>query len=472
MDFGDILSKMTSKRIVVVGDVMLDRFIHGTVSRISPEAPVPVLSYQGEAVNPGGAANVALNLVRLGVQATVIGVTGNDENAVILADKLAEEPQIKFKAIADAKRPTTVKTRFSSSGQQILRVDHEQATPLPQAIYKRLLSAVKSALKDADMLILSDYNKGVIDHSTAQHIISLAKDAGVAVVADPKKTDASVYKGSHLITPNIHEFRAMTGLPLDNHRDIIAAGRDLSRRYRFKSILVTLGADGMMLINGKKDAHHIKSFAQSVFDVSGAGDTVIATVSAGMATGCDLLSAIEMANTAAGIVVGKSGTATTLAGEILAKSATSKPQSVSDVLGLVKLWRDAGLKVGFTNGCFDLLHPGHLFVLEKAALSCDRLIVGLNSDASTRRLKGEGRPHQDEDTRAAVLASLPAVDAVVIFDAPTPIKLIKSIIPDRLIKGGDYKADDVVGAETVRAHGGKVVIIPTKPGFSTTRLGS
>ena len=472
MHFGEILSAMAGKKIVVVGDVMLDRFVYGAVSRISPEAPVPVLSYQGEKLNPGGAANVALNLVRLGVCATVIGVTGADENAAILAQKLSAEPQIKLKAIADRKRPTTVKTRFSSSGQQILRVDHEEVVPLPQAAYQRLLTAVKSALKNADMLILSDYDKGVIDHSSAQHIISLAKDAGVMVVADPKKTDASVYKGSNLITPNIHELRKMTGLALSHHRDIIAAGRDIARRHKIKSVLVTMGADGMMLINDKKDAHHIKSFAQSVFDVSGAGDTVIATVASAMATGCDLITAIEMANTAAGIVVGKSGTATTLPGEILAKSAWPKPQSESDVLSLVKLWRDAGLTVGFTNGCFDLLHPGHLWVLEKAAATCDRLIVGLNSDASTRRLKGEGRPHQNQETRAGVLANLPAVDAVVVFDTPTPQKIIKSITPDRLIKGGDYKAGDVVGADIVKAHGGKTVIIPTKPGFSTTRLGS
>ena len=471
MTFGSILSEAPNKKIVVVGDLMLDRFIHGQVNRISPEAPVPVLSYQGESLNPGGAANVALNLVRLGVQVSLIGVTGADDHAKILADKIATEPQINLKTITDAKRPTTVKTRFSSAGQQILRVDHEETAPLSQSIYKKLLSAVNSALRGADMVIISDYNKGVIDHSSAQHIVNLAKDAGVPVVADPKKLDPSVYKGNTLITPNLHEFRHMTGLPLNTHRDIIAAGRDIARRHKIKSILVTLGADGMMLIDGQKDAHHIKSHAQSVFDVSGAGDTVIATISAAMTAGADMLTATEMANTAAGIVVGKAGTATTLPGEILAKTASPNTNSESDVLGLVQLWRDAGLKIGFTNGCFDLLHPGHLWVLEKAAAQCDRLVVGLNSDRSTRRLKGEGRPHQDQDTRAAVLASLPCVDAVVVFDTPTPAKIIKAIAPDRLIKGGDYKANDVVGADTIKARGGKVVIIPTKPGFSTTRLG-
>ena len=469
--FGEIFSKMHGKRIVVVGDLMLDRFVYGDVSRISPEAPVPVLSYKNELINPGGAANVALNLVRMGVGVDLIGVTGNDDNANNLIEKINEEPQIKLKHITDPKRPTTVKTRFSSSGQQILRLDHEDNAPLGQATFKKLLSAVKSALKKADLLIISDYNKGVIDHSSAQHIVTLAREAGVAVVADPKKLDASAYKGNALITPNIHEFRQMTGLPLTSHRDIIAAGRELCRRQKIKSILVTLGANGVILIDGKKDAHHIKSRAKSVFDVSGAGDTVIAIMAAAIAAGADAVTATNMANTAAGIVVSKAGTATTLPGEIMAKTANPYTMSESDVLGMVKLWRDAGLTIGFTNGCFDLLHPGHLWVLEKAAAECDRLIVGLNSDQSTRRLKGEGRPHQNQDIRASVLASLPCVDAVVVFNAPTPAKIIKAIAPDRLIKGGDYKADDIVGADLVKARGGKIIIAATKPGFSTTRLG-
>ena len=467
----DIISAMPSKKIVVVGDLMLDRFINGGVTRISPEAPVPVLSYQDETLIPGGAANVARNLARFGVNTVLIGVTGDDAPAQQLLDNLAEEPQIKLKTLRDPKRPTTVKTRFSSSNQQIMRLDHEHISPLSQALYKRLFAAVKTALRGADALILSDYNKGVIDHSTAQHITAMANDAGVPVIADPKKPDASTYKGNTLITPNISEFRYMTGLALTSHQEIANAARDVIRRQKIKSILVTLGADGMMLIDAK-NAHHVSSQAQSVFDVSGAGDTVIASITAALAAGADMKTATELANTAAGIVVGKAGTATTLAGEILASIAPSYTVSKSDVFDMVGLWRDAGLTVGFTNGCFDLLHPGHLWVLEKAAAACDRLIVGLNSDRSTRRLKGPGRPHQSQDKRASVLASLPMVDAVVVFDAPTPAKLITAIRPDRLIKGGDYNALDVVGRDTVIARGGKVVIVPTKPGFSTTRLGS
>ena len=472
MKNSQMIGQMPGKKIVVVGDIMLDRFISGDVSRISPEAPVPVLSFKDEMIVPGGAANVARNLTRFGVQVSLIGITGDDQNADLLRQSLAEENGIALKAIKDSKRPTTVKTRFTSAGQQMLRVDHEKSLPLTQSLYKKLIQSVDTALAKADLLIISDYNKGVIDHSTAQEITTRAKKAGVKVIADPKKLDPSTYRNCDLITPNIHEFKQMTGLVLESHKDVIAAAKDMIRSHQIKLILVTMGADGMMLVaDDLKDAKHITSQAKSVFDVSGAGDTVIATLAAAIACGGDLADATELANTAAGVVVGKAGTATVLPGEILAQTEPSYTLSESDVISMVKIWRDAGLVVGFTNGCFDLLHPGHLWVLEKAAATCDRLIVGLNSDRSTRKLKGEGRPHQTEDIRAAVLASLDAVDAVVVFDTPTPAKIIKAIAPDRLIKGGDYKAEDVVGRDTVIAQGGKVVIIPTKPGFSTTRLG-
>ena len=468
--FSSIMSAMPGKRITVVGDVMLDQFVTGKVNRISPEAPVPVLTYQSESLMPGGAANVARNLARFGILSTLIGVVGQDDNASKLVTCLAEEPSITLKAIADRQRLTTVKTRFTSSGQQILRLDHEVTAPLSPALTKRLVNTVKSALSKTDVLILSDYNKGLLDQNTVQALIALAKDAGVTVVADPKKNDPSVYKGCDLITPNLQEFRQMTGLDLTSRDAIIDAAKAMVRRQKLGAILITLGADGMVLVTKGQPPLSVQAQAKTVFDVSGAGDTVIAAIAATLATGGTLDDAIRLATVAAGLVVGKSGTATVLAGEILAETSPSYGKSQEDVQAMVKSWRDEGLTIGFTNGCFDLLHPGHLWVLEKAAACCDKLIVGLNSDQSTRRLKGQGRPFQDEGTRAAVLAGLPMVDAVVIFDSPTPAKLIKAIAPDRLIKGGDYNAKDVVGRQTVLARGGKVVIIPTKPGFSTTRL--
>ncbi|MCE2517243.1 MAG: bifunctional heptose 7-phosphate kinase/heptose 1-phosphate adenyltransferase [Alphaproteobacteria bacterium] len=471
-NWGQLFTTISSKKTVVVGDIMLDRFVHGSVNRISPEAPVPVLKWSHENLMPGGAANVARNLARYGVGVTLIGVMGKDLGADQLRDTLAREPNIRLKAFIDPQRQTTVKTRFTSTGQQMLRVDHESPAPLNDKIYKRVLAAVETALKSADALILSDYDKGMIDHSSAKAIITMARKAGVMVIADPKKTDPSVFSGVTVMTPNFNELTQMTSLPLAKQDQIAHAANDVAIQNKIKSLLVTLGADGMMLVQPKKPNHHVSSLAQSVYDVSGAGDTVIATLTAALAAGASPEDATTLANIAAGIVVGKSGTATTLPGEVLAATAPRHQLLEKDAKGMVKIWQDAGLKVGFTNGCFDLLHPGHLWLLEKAAATCDRLVVGLNSDASTRKLKGDGRPHQIEERRAAVLSSLPMVDAVVIFDAPTPARLIKSLSPDVLIKGGDYKAEEVVGRQTVIANGGKVVIVPTKPGFSTTRLGS
>ena len=468
--YGEILTRMTASRIVVIGDIMLDRFIHGRVDRISPEAPVPVLNFEGEVNMPGGAANVARNLAHLGVSVTLIGLVGKDNSAALLSQALEAEPAIAYRPITADSCMTTVKTRFTASGQQMLRVDEENNQPVSQSTYKRLISAVERALKKADAVILSDYNKGIIDHSTAKAVIDMARQVGIPVIADPKKTDASVFKGVSLMTPNLGELKAMTSLAASTVNDIHVAAKNLIKAHKINAILVTLGPDGMLYVEKGKPPHHITSIAQSVYDVSGAGDTVIANFTAALTAGADQLHAISLANTAAGIVVGKSGTATTLPGEIIARYAPRYAKDEQDILSLVKIWRDTGMKIGFTNGCFDQLHPGHIRVLEKAAQSCDRLIVGLNSDDSTRKLKGPGRPIQPEGRRAAVLASLPMVDGVVVFNKPTPARLIKAITPDVLIKGGDYKADDVVGAKHVKDHGGKVVIVPIRDGFSTTRL--
>lgn len=467
---GDILTKMTNCKIVVVGDIMLDRFIHGNVDRISPEAPVPVLNFQGEHNMPGGAANVARNLAHLGVDVTLIGLVGKDSNSDHLAEAIAEEPAITYRPLTLESRMTTVKTRFTASGQQILRVDEENKQPVTQAVYQRLLKMVERSLNKTDALILSDYNKGIIDHSTAQAIIALAKEKGIRVIADPKKIDPSVFKGASLMTPNLGEFKAMTTLATNTMKDIGFAAKSLVKTNKMDALLVTLGPDGMMYVEKNKAPEHISSMAKSVYDVSGAGDTVIAAFTAAITAGADPVDAMSLANTAAGLVVGKSGTATVMPGEILADTSPRFAHTEKDLLSLVNIWRESGMKIGFTNGCFDQLHPGHIRVLEKAAATCDRLIVGLNSDGSTRKLKGPGRPLQTEGRRAAVLAALPMVDGVVIFNKPTPAQIIKKLTPDVLIKGGDYKADDVVGAKHVKENGGKVVIVPIRQGFSTTRL--
>ncbi|MGU9961921.1 MAG: D-glycero-beta-D-manno-heptose-7-phosphate kinase [Candidatus Puniceispirillales bacterium WSBS_2018_MAG_OTU23] len=474
-NWGQLFQTIISKKIVVIGDVMLDRFIHGRVDRISPEAPVPVLTWTGENLMPGGAANVARNLAGYGVDVTLIGIIGKDQDGEQLKSTLKDAVNIKFKSIIDTSRQTTVKTRFQSSRQQMLRLDNETRLPLNPAIQKRLLKFAETAIAAADAVILSDYDKGMIDRKTVKSIIKMAKQKGVMVIADPKKTDPSVFSGVDVMTPNRAEFQKMTpSLQASSQQvsnaDIADAANKVSEEHKIKSLLITLGADGMMLAGGGTPPYHVKSTAQSVFDVSGAGDTVIAALTAALAAGAGLKDATELANTAAAIVVSKSGTATTTPGEVLATAAPPYHKSEQDVKAMAQAWQDAGLTMGFTNGCFDLLHPGHLWLLEKAKARCERLVVGVNSDASTRRLKGDGRPYQSQTHRIAVLASLPMVDAVVVFDTPTPAKLIKLLNPNRLIKGGDYKAAAVVGRASVLAAGGKVIIIPTKHGFSTTRL--
>ena len=469
-NMGAILTKMNNCKIVVVGDIMLDRFIHGQVDRISPEAPVPVLKLQGEHNMPGGAANVARNLAHLGVDVTLIGLVGKDQNADILSLAIEDEPAITYRPLAIDNRMTTVKTRFTASGQQILRVDEENNQTVTQSVYSRLLKMVERALNKADALILSDYNKGIIDHSTAQAIIALAKEKGIRVIADPKKIDPTVFKGASLMTPNLGEFKAMTTLATNTMQDIGFAAKSLVKSNKMDALLVTLGAEGMMYAEKNTAPLHISSMAKSVYDVSGAGDTVIATFTAAITAGAEPVDAMSLANTAAGLVVAKSGTATTMPGEILADVSPRFAHTEKDLLSLINIWRETGMKIGFTNGCFDQLHPGHIRILEKAAATCDRLIVGLNSDDSTRKLKGPTRPIQSEGRRAAVLSALPMVDGVVIFNTPTPAQLIKKLTPDVLIKGGDYKADEVVGAKHVKDNGGKVVIVPIREGFSTTRL--
>jgi len=467
---GEIFTRISKAKLVIVGDVMLDQFISGHVERISPEAPVPVMSRTRSAAMPGGAANVARNLSHLGARVTLIGVTGHDEAATMLKSTIATEPGIRFRAIADRNRPTTLKTRYTAAGQQILRVDEENTTEITATIARKILAVAEKEIKVADALILSDYNKGVITRDMAGALIRLAGKAGIPVLVDPKKTDASVFAGASIITPNLGEFRQMTGLPLIGQNDIARASRDLASAHGIGQILTTLGAEGMMLVDASSPPLQIASMARAVFDVSGAGDTVIAMLSAALAVGAESVEAVRLANAAAGIVVGKAGTSSVMPGEILSELVTGGASDAARLQEQILGWRHEGLKIGFTNGCFDLLHPGHIRVLEKAASSCDRLIVGLNSDSSTRKLKGEGRPLQDEDTRAAVLASLPMVSAVAIFSEKTPARLIRRIMPDRLIKGGDYTADQIIGADLVRANGGKVIVVPTRQGYSTTRL--
>jgi len=465
------LVALQKTRILVIGDVMLDRFIDGSVSRISPEAPVPVLEKSRETQMPGGAANVAGNLASLGCDVRLVSVTGDDAQGQSVAALLGANMAIDFHQVIDRRRPTTTKTRFRADGQQVLRFDEETTDAVDAAIGKQLLDTFVAALDDADLVILSDYAKGTVPPGLIAEVITHARNAGKTVVADPKLADFSAYAGASLLTPNLAELRGTGMVAGDTLEQIAASASRLAAAHDMEAILVTLSARGMLLAGADGSWHHAPAQAREVFDVSGAGDTVIAMMAAALAGGIDCTEAMSLANIAASVVVAKSGTAIATPGEIIDQAgAATPPLDWPHWAATCRTWRDAGQSIGFANGCFDLLHPGHLFLLQEAAAQCDRLIVGLNSDASVRRLKGDGRPAQPAERRAAAMIQLPFIDGVAVFDEDTPLELVTALQPDFIFKGGDYLPEDVVGADIVKARGGEVRIIPTLGSHSSTRL--
>ena len=455
--------------VLVVGDVMLDRYWHGTTSRISPEAPVPVVRVDQHEDRPGGAANVALNIAALGAPAYLVGVTGQDEAADALTDSLrAAHVQVRFQRIAQ--QPTIVKLRIMSRHQQLIRVDFEEPFDTdPQA----LASDTAAMLAGVKVLVLSDYGKGALKNHQA--LIQLAKARNIPVLADPKGKDFSIYRGASLITPNLSEFEAIVGVCADD-AELVAKGNELMARLDLGALLVTRGEHGMTLLRPAQPALHLPARAREVFDVTGAGDTVISTLAAALAAGEDLPQAVGLANLAAGIVVGKLGTAAISAPE-LRRAVQRSEGSERGVLSLEQLQlaiedaRAHGEKIVFTNGCFDILHAGHVTYLEQARAQGDRLIVAVNDDASVTRLKGAGRPINSVDRRMAVLAGLGAVDWVIPFSENTPERLLEQVRPDVLVKGGDYKSvDEVVGAQIVQGYGGEVRILGLVENSSTTAI--
>ena len=479
-----LVQSLANARVAVAGDVMLDIYVGGTVERISPEAPIPVLRVERESAMPGGAGNVARNVAALGGSARLIGAIGADDAGRKLDALIASEPRLSRDLIADPARQTAIKTRYVGGTQQMLRADRETVGPLSADARRRLVAAVETALTDCAVLVLSDYGKGVLQNGVAAELIATAKRAKRAVVVDPKGRDWSAYAGADVVTPNRRELAeaagalpecAPTGATLDDDDAVAAAARRLIARHRLGAVLATLGPEGMLLVRADESREHIRAEAREVFDVSGAGDTVVAALAALLAAGASLADAVTVANVAAGIVVGKAGTATAEADEVAnalhrqdLMDAEAKVLTRAQAEARVRTWRAGRLKIGFTNGCFDLLHPGHVSLLGQARAACDRLIVGLNSDSSVKKLKGEGRPVQAEAARAAVLASLAAVDAVVVFSEDTPMALIEAFRPDVLVKGADYTRDKVVGADLVETWGGKVLLADLAPGHSTT----
>ncbi|MDJ0895906.1 MAG: bifunctional D-glycero-beta-D-manno-heptose-7-phosphate kinase/D-glycero-beta-D-manno-heptose 1-phosphate adenylyltransferase HldE [Alphaproteobacteria bacterium] len=469
------LGAITGTEVACLGDVMLDRYVYGAVERISPEAPIPVLRVTGEEAMPGAAGNVACNITGLGARCHLMGVIGGDAAGAELSDLLSARPLVNATLIADPRRQTSLKTRYLARSQQLLRADRESAMALEPATAERLLSALTQACAGAGALVLSDYGKGVLSDAVLDQAIGLAREAGLPIVVDPKGRDYGRYRGATVLTPNLRELSDAVGRAVETDEEIVEAGAALARDIGVEAILVTRSERGMTLTPGSGEAAHLRAEAREVFDVSGAGDTVAATVAAALAAGADLVEAARLANAAAGLVVAKVGTAAVRSDELVrALQAVEDPEpagetQLPEALEQVAGWRRRGLKVGFTNGCFDVLHPGHLSLLRQAREVCDRLVVGLNSDASVRRLKGPDRPVQRASARAEVLSALAMVDLVIVFDDPTPEALLQAVRPDLLVKGADYSKDQVVGAQFVESYGGRVVLADLLAGYSTTR---
>jgi D-beta-D-heptose 7-phosphate kinase / D-beta-D-heptose 1-phosphate adenosyltransferase len=470
-----LLNGFHGARVLVLGDVMLDRFVYGSVERISPEAPIPVVNVERVLDMPGGAANVARNIAAMGAHAIILGVVGDDAWAGDLRVQLASSATIDAHLIVDSSRPTSVKTRYVADGQQVMRADRESRNPLPANIAERLLDEFSAALAGADAVVLSDYAKGVLSDPVTRAAIDIARRAGKIVIVDPKSKNFARYQGATVLTPNQVELQQACGQECLGDEQVVKGAYRILEQGICDTMVVTRGKDGMSIVQAGGKAVHLPTAKRQVFDVSGAGDTVVAVISLGLAVGAAVVDAAALANIAAGIVVGKRGTATVTAGEMIAIQrpfdGSTDPQKIfalDTVLQLARSWREQGLKIAFANGCFDLLHPGHISLLEQARRSADRLIVGLNADSSIRRLKGPNRPIQTEVARATVLSAVKSVDAVVIFAEDTPIDLIEVLAPDVLVKGADYTLDQVVGADFVIRRGGKVLLADLLTGHSTT----
>jgi len=479
-DFDALSDAIAGKTVLCVGDLMLDEFVYGEVSRVSPEAPAPVIAVQRSETNVGGAGNVARNVASLGGRCIFVGLVGDDDAAAKLKAELAREKNIDSVLVCDPSRPTTRKVRFVSEhfSTHMLRADWEKAQAAAGTVEQQLIDAILPQLARADIVLLSDYAKGVLTARVIRNVIDAAREAKKRVIVDPKSLNLAIYRGATLLTPNRKEFAEATRSRADTDQSIAQAARDAMVLADCEAILVTQSENGMTLVSRTGDAVHVPAYPVKVRDVSGAGDTVVAALALALAAGADWEAALRVANAAAAVAIGKKGTAIVTAAELRRKilphaylAAEEKiVASQAELDAHLAEWRKQGLRIGFTNGCFDILHPGHVQVLTAARGACDRLIVALNSDASTRRLKGEGRPVQAERARAEVLAALEAVDLVVIFEDDTPLKLIEQVRPNVLVKGGDYTRETVVGHDVVEANGGAVMLVDVLQGFSTTSL--
>ncbi len=469
----------SSATILCLGDVMLDRFAYCETERISPEAPVPVLLLKRTQSMLGGAGNVARNIAALGGKALLMGLLGDDPAGAEIRALIGQTPGLADRNVASARRPTVCKTRYLAGHQQLVRVDEEATHDLDPEEEAALIEAAERAIAEVDAVILSDYGKSALGPSVLGAAIARARGLGIPVYVDPKSDDFARYRGARCVTPNLKELALAARMPVATDSEIIAAAAKVMADSGADAILAKRSEKGMVLVEASGAVHLEVAHAREVYDVTGAGDTVIAVLALACASGYALPQAMRLANTAAGIVVSKLGTATVELDELMLELSRdvhdkewhhAKYYSAAEAETLVRRWKSRGLVVGFTNGCFDIVHAGHVALLAAARAQCDRLIVALNDDPGVRRLKGPKRPVNGLADRSAVIAAVESVDAVISFDEDTPIELIRRLKPDVLVKGGDYTIEDVVGAEEVAAAGGRVVLVDPVEGRSTTRL--
>ena len=469
----EVLAALGSPRVVVVGDLILDHYVTGTVERISPEAPVPVLAVHRHERRLGGAGSVANDLAALGVRPTLVGAIGRDEPGADLRAQ-AKAAGIECVAIEDVGRRTSLKTRHLARTQPLMRVDDEDLHPLAPDVEARVVEALSRALRDADALVVSDYQKGLLTPAVLAAGFAWGKRTGRPVVVDPKGEDFARYRGATGVKPNRAQAAAVAGFPVTTAGDAERAGRAILSAHGFAFVLVTLDKDGMVLVERDGEAHALRTAPREVFDVTGAGDMVLAVLGAALGADATPAEAARLANVAAGLEVEKVGSVPVTTEEIAARLAERAPARGSKrvdrpkAAGLAKRLRDAGRRVVFTNGCFDVLHAGHVRYLAFAREQGDVLIVGLNADAAVRRLKGDGRPVNPVEDRAEVLSGLAAVDHVVVFHEDDPAELVREVQPDVLVKGADWEGKVVVGRDTVERRGGRVVFAPLLAGRSTT----
>jgi D-beta-D-heptose 7-phosphate kinase/D-beta-D-heptose 1-phosphate adenosyltransferase len=472
----DFLERLKAIKVLVVGDLMLDEYLWGNIERISPEAPVQIVDVRNEEIRLGGAGNVLNNLISLGCRVHVASVVGDEPDGYLLRDLLLKKGISCENVLFDNSRKTSRKTRILSSNQQMLRVDRESRNPISSEFEIKLIENIKKFISEFQVILVSDYLKGVLTDNVLQDLISLGRKSQIPVIIDPKGNDYIKYKGATLLTPNCKEAQTATQIPIFDKKSLQLAGQHLINKLKLNSLLITRGEEGMTLFLQNDQDVHLPVQALEVYDVSGAGDTVLAVIGAGVACDFSLKDAAKLANLAAGIVVGKVGTSPITAEDLLdavslpTHSVDRKIKNIHRLKQIISTERNKGKSIVFTNGCFDLLHSGHVKYLQQASLLGDVLILGLNSDDSVRRLKGPRRPLLKQDERAQILAAFNCIDHIVIFEEDNPLELIETIRPNILVKGGDYTPEKVVGKEFVESYGGRVELIRLVDGKSTTKI--